>query len=314
MKKVLVTGGSGFLGTHLVNRLLEQGREVRVIDIKDCSNKQVDFIKADIRVKENVMKASKDVETIFHLASLVPQSKVPYSSYYDTIVNGTQNILESGRQHNIKVVHISSSGVYGGKREGALNEEAEKNPSSDYGKAKWYSELKCMEYKDEVDVVILRPMAIIGPGVYGIFKKFLKLVNNGFPLITFGKGDNKIQMVSASDTVEAILLAEKYKKSGEAFNLGSENIPTVNEQFKALIEYANSKSLIIPIPASLAKFFFSSLHKIRISPLLPEHYYVLDKNSMLNITKTKEKLKWEPKKDNIDMMKEAYDWVANRQI
>ena len=207
------------------------------------------------------------------------------------------------------MIHVSSSGVYGADREGIVKEDAEKKPTGYYGNAKWQAELKCQEYvKKGVNVVILRPMAIIGPGIYGVFKKFMGLVNKNLPLVTFGNGNNKIQLVSLSDAVDALLLAEKYNKTGEIFNIGSDNIPTVKEEFKALVKYAKSKSIIIPIPANLARFIFKVLYTIKLSPLTPEHYYMLDKNSILDITKTKNLLGWKPKKNNIDILKETYDW------
>jgi nucleoside-diphosphate-sugar epimerase len=309
---VLVTGGSGFFGTHLVNKLLEQGRKVKVLDINDCNNPLVEFIKADIQDREAISKALVGVKTVFHLASLVPQSKVPYESYYKVIVKGTENILEACKQHSAKLVYISSSGVYGGSRSKPLIEDSEKNPSSDYGKAKWEAEKKCLDYKDKVELVILRPMAIIGPGIYGVFKLFLKFIKWNLPLIILGKGKNKIQMVSVHDIVEAALLAENHKRSGAIFNIGSDNVPELKTQFKSIITHANSKSLVIPLPAKLTKLGLALLYKLKLSPLLPEHYYVLDQNSMLDIEKAKKELGWKPKYDNINMMSETFDWLFKK--
>ena len=308
-KNVLVTGGSGFLGTELVNKLLKQGRKVKVYDIKDCKNKDVEFIKEDIRNLDKLINASKNIDVIYHLASPVPQSKIDSKEYKEVIVDGTENVLKVCKKNKIKMIHVSSSGVYGIDREGIVKEDAPKK--GDYGNGKWNAELKCNEYaKKGVKLVIVRPMAIIGPGVYGVFKKFIGFIHKNYPLVTFGDGSNRIQLVSLSDTVDALLLAEKYNKSGETFNLGSDNIPTVKRQFRVLIRYANSKSLIISIPANLAKIIFKILYTIKVSPLSPEHYYMLDKNSVLDITKAKELLKWKPKKNNIKMMEETYDWYV----
>ncbi|MEK6940773.1 MAG: NAD(P)-dependent oxidoreductase [Nanoarchaeota archaeon] len=309
---ILVTGGSGFVGSHLLKSLLKHKKEVRVLDIRDCANKDVEFIKGDIRNIETLDKVTKNIDSIFHLASLVPQSNVNYSAYVDTIVKGTENTLKICLAKNIKLVHVSSSGVYGGGRQFPLKEDDPKNPQGAYGITKWQAEIKCQEYvKKGVDVVIVRPMAIIGPGIYGVFKKFISYVHNSYPLPTFGNGNNKIQMVSVHDCVDALLLAEKYIKPGETFNLGSDNIPTVKEEFKSLIDYSKSKSIVLPVPAILARTGCKILYKLKISPLTPEHYYVLDKNSILDNTKAKTLLGWTPKFDNIQMLKEAYDWYVN---
>jgi dTDP-glucose 4,6-dehydratase len=311
-KKVLVTGGSGFLGTVLVEKLLEQKRKVIILDLKSPQNKDVEFIQANVTDFNTFRNSAKNVEVIFHLASLVPQSKVNVEDYEKVIVGGTENALRICKEKKIKLIHVSSSSVYGGKRDGILKEEDPKNPAGPYACAKWNAELKCQEYaKQRVDVVILRPMAIVGPGIYGVFKKFLQLIKMNLPLITFGDGSNRIQLLHVSDCADALLCAENYDKSGEVFNLGSENVPTVKEEFRELIKHAKSKSVIISIPANLARFIFKSLYKIKLSPLTPEHYYLLDKNSIADITKAKKLLGWMPKRDNITTLQETYDWYVS---
>ena len=313
--KVLVTGGSGFLGNELVKALLKQKRKVKILDIKEPSLKGVEYIKADIKDFGALLNAAKNVDTIFHLASLVPQSKVNVDDYEKVIVDGTENVLKAGKKYGLKIIHVSSSSVYGANREDKINEDYPKKPIGPYANAKWNAEIKCQEYSGRgVDVVILRPMAIVGPGIYGVFKNFLNLIRNNLPLITFGNGSNRIQLLSLSDCVEALLCAEKQEgRSGEVFNLGSENVPTVKEEFRELIKYANSKSLIISIPASFARFIFKSMYLMNLSPLTPEHYYMLDKNSIVDINKAKNFLKWQPKKDNNLTLKETYDWYINNK-
>ncbi len=312
--KVLVTGGSGFLGSHLIKKLLHEGREVHVVDIRDCPNKTVSYTKGDVRDRALMKRLVKDMTCVFHLASVVPQSKIAPEEYHDVIVNGTASVLEACLTHNIKMVHVSSSGVYGVNRDGIVKEHDAKKPMGYYGTAKWAAELKCQEYVTKgAQVVIVRPMAIIGERLYGVFLKFLDFVQKGYPLVTFGNGSNKIQLVSAGDCANGLLCAEKYKKSGEVFNLGSENIPTVREEFQALVTHARSGSPIIPIPIMLARGIFKTLHWLHLSPLTPEHYYMLDKNSILDITKAKKLLKWKPKDNNTLMMQEAYDWYVKEK-
>src|SRR3989344_6773771 len=161
-KNILITGGSGFLGSELTNRLLKQKRKVKIYDIKEAKNKNIEYIKGDIRNLKRLAQALKDVNVIFHLASLVPQSKVDPKLYKEVIVDGTENVLKVCQEQKIKMIHVSSSGVYGADREGIVKEDAEKKPTGYYGNAKWQAELKCQEYvKKGVNVVILRPMAII---------------------------------------------------------------------------------------------------------------------------------------------------------
>ena len=122
----LVTGGSGFVGAPFVKMLLDKDKYVTSFDIKSNPNSDAAFIQADIRDKEAVKKASKDVGVIFNLASVVPQSAVIASQYNDIIVGGIRNVLDAAIERGIKVVHVSSSGVYGADREGIVKEDDSK--------------------------------------------------------------------------------------------------------------------------------------------------------------------------------------------
>lgn len=310
---VLVTGGSGFLGKHFVKCLVDKGRNVKILDIKDCENNNVEFVKGDIRDYETVRKCVKDVDVVFNLASLVPQSNVKKETYDQIIVNGTRNVIDACKDTSVKVIHVSSSSVYGLNRgKNPLKEDDPKKPVAAYGASKLSAEHLFTANSDKVNSTMLRPMTIVGPGIYGLFKMFLGFVKRSYPLMIFGNGNNRIQMVSLSDTADALLLAEKREKSGEMFNLGSKDVPTFRNQIEALIKHANSKSVVISIPPSLGRGIFRFLHMIHLSPLMPEHYYTLDKDSILDISETEKILKWTPKKNNIQMTIEAYDWYTGK--
>lgn len=150
-------------------------------------------------------------------------------------------------------------------------------------------------------------MTIMGPGVYGIFRRFFYWVNRNRPIPLFGSGKNRMQMVSTSDMVDACLLAEKSRVRGEIVNIGSENVPSLKELFQAVIEHTDSKSKLLPMNATLLRTFFRTLRVFHLSPLVPEHYFLLDKEFILDISKAKRLLKWKPKKNNIQMIIEAYD-------
>lgn len=313
-KYALVTGGSGFLGTNLVNRLLKEKRKVKIFDTRKPKVEKVEFIKGDISNLDDVLKASQDVKVIFHLASVVPQANMSKKIYENVIIKGTENVLKACKKYKIKLVHISSSGVYGANRKGILKETDEKKPYEGYGESKWKAEKLCQKYaKEGVEVVILRPIAMIGPEIGGIVATFFKFIYYNLPLITIGNGNNRIQMLSASDCVDAMLKAEKYTKTGEVFNLGSENVPAFKHQLKEVVRRANSKSAVISLPTYPTKKFFEMLHKINLTFFVPEHYEMFDKNSILDISKAKRELGWKPKKDNIQMMAEAYNWYKENK-
>ncbi len=310
-KCALITGGSGFLGTNLALRLINEQRKIRILDIKKPKMDGIEFIYGDVTNYGSVLKAAKGADVIFHLASPVPQTKADEKLIERAIVGGTENVLKACQKYGSKLVYISSSGVYGSNRNSILKETDEKMPYEGYGKGKWEAEKLCQEYaRKGVKVVILRPVGIIGPYISGLVLIFLKLIFYNVPLITIGNGKNKIQLLSTSDCIDAILKAESYPKSGEVFNLGSKNVPTLRDQFKTVVKKVKSKSVVIPVPKYIAKLFFAFLHKVNLTILPPDHYRSLDKNIMVDITKAEKLLKWEPKKDNVQMTIEAYNWYA----
>ena len=114
-KKCLVTGGSGFVGTHLSKRLLSMGHDVRIMDISEPEKSisdQVEFLKTDIRDKDQVKKGCKEIDYVFHAVALVPISKAD-KLFNEVNAGGTKNILEAAKESNVEsVVHLSSTSVY----------------------------------------------------------------------------------------------------------------------------------------------------------------------------------------------------------
>jgi len=312
-KKCLITGGSGFVGTNLALKLLDENRNIKIFDVKKPKIDNVDYINGDVTKLNEVMDATKDVDVIFHLASLVPQSKVDKNLVEKILILGTENVLKACKKNNIKLIHISSTAVYGSNRQGASKESDEKRPYGGYGIGKWKAEEICQKYvNDGVNVVILRPVGIIGPYISGLVLKFIKFIHFNVPIMIIGSGKNKIQLLSVSDCIDAILLAEKYDGPGEVFNIGSENVPQFRFQIQKVVEQVKSKSIVIPLQKNIAKLFFAILYKINLTILPPDHYRMLDKDIIVDISKAKNILKWKPQKDNIQMMVEAYNWYYTK--
>ncbi len=238
MTKVLVTGGAGFIGSHLVDSLIEKGFDVRVIDnlvsgkIENV-NPAAKFYKADICNLEMLKTLFCGIEFVFHLAAL---PRVQYSIAnpkitHDVNVCGTLNVLLAARDMGIKrVIYSSSSSVYGNQSKIPLRETMKAMPVSPYGLQKYFGELYCNIFSQiyNLGTVSLRYFNVFGSrapadGAYAlVIGKFLEQRKKGGPLTIVPDGKQSRDFTYVSDVVRANILAAESLKvgKGEAINIG----------------------------------------------------------------------------------------------
>lgn len=313
-KKVLVTGGTGFLGRYLTKKLIEQDAIVKVIDFRKPTQDfpAIDFARTDIRDKDRIGSLCKNVDIVFHLASIPSIAREKWDIYYSINVEGTRNILEAAYTNKIKkFVHVSSSTVYGVPREFPLKESSPVHPLGKYGRSKLMAEELCREFaKKGLNVSIIRPRVIIGPGRIGIFSILFERIRNHKPVYIIGNGSNVFQFTNVFDMVSACLRAAEYEKS-DLFNIGSEEILTVREEIARLISYAASKSKIIGMPQTLAKIALKTLSLLMLSPLVNEQFMIADKNFKLDTCLARKQLNWTPQYSNVESLIQAYQWYIS---
>jgi len=243
----LITGGAGFIGSHLVDALIKQGQDVIVLDNLSTGRLQnlehniekIQFIECDISKPGKWQNKFKNVEKVFHLAALadiVPSIENP-DSYYQSNVNGTFNVLEACRKHHVKkIVYSASSSCYGIPDEYPTKETAEIRPQYPYALTKYLGEQLvmhwCQVYK--LPAVSLRFFNVYGPrsrtsGTYGaVFGVFLAQKLAGKPFTAVGDGTQTRDFTFVKDVVDAIIVAAKSDVSGEIINIGSDNTYSVN--------------------------------------------------------------------------------------
>jgi UDP-glucose 4-epimerase len=246
-QKILVTGGAGFIGSHLVDKLIKLGYRVVVIDNlstgkKENINKKAKFYKIDIcspKIGE-IFKKEKP-EIVFHLAALprVPLSvKDPVLTSRVNVL-GTINIFKASADSKVKrVIFASSSSVYGDQKKLPLKEDMHPNPISPYGLQKYVCEqfAKLFSNLYKIPIVSLRYFNVYGPRIdfdseYSlVIGKFLKLKAEGKPLTIYGDGNQTRGFCYVDDVVEANILAMESKKirGGEVINIGSEKSHSIN--------------------------------------------------------------------------------------
>ncbi len=252
--RFLVTGGAGFIGSHLVDRLLRNGSEVKVID--DLSTGRLDniqshigksnfcFIKGDIRKRETVKEAVKDVEVVLHAAAFVSvvQSINNPLITNEVNVNGTLNLLEASLNSNVKRFILSTSAaIYGQQQIVPIKEGATPHPDSPYSISKLAAELYTETYYKNygLETVCLRYFNVYGPkqtnGPYAaVILAFIDhLIRNRAPVI-YGDGKQTRDFIDVRDVVDANVLAIEKNCAGEIFNIASGSALTINRLLKKI--------------------------------------------------------------------------------
>jgi len=245
--RVLVTGGAGFIGSHIVDKLVEEGYAVRVIDnlssgrlenlAQHRGNPQVEVIVGDLKKPEDALKAVEGVETVFHYAAN-PEVKVSTTNpevHFNENVVATFNLLEAMRRKGVKeIVFASSSSVYGEPEEIPVGEDAPLRPVSVYGASKAACENLIHAYSKlyGIRAVALRYANVVGPRLrHGVVWDFVnKLRKNPSELEILGDGKQIRSYVHVSGAVEATIVAwERGGQGFEVYNVASEDWITVDE-------------------------------------------------------------------------------------
>jgi len=312
--RVLITGGSGFLGINLARYLYNKGYDISVIDLvqfdyPDMMDK-IKFLKGDIRKKKDMEKITKGCDYIVHTAMALPL--YPKEEIMTTGVDGTRIVLESAEKFKIKrTVHISSTAVYGIPDHHPLFETDRLNGVGNYGKAKILGEEVCLEFRSKGMIVpILRPKSFIGPERLGVFAIYYDWVHKGKNIPIIGTGKNRYQLLDVEDICEAIRLAMTVdsKKANDTFNIGAKKYTTMGEDFGAVLKHKGAGKRVIPIPAAPLIFLLRILEFLKLSPLYKWVYETAPEDSFVSIAKAEKKLGYKPKYSNKDALIRNYEW------
>jgi UDP-glucose 4-epimerase len=264
-RKVLVTGGAGFIGSHLVDRLVAEEYFVRIIDnlsTGKLANIQgpldsgnAEMVKGDIRNDKLVHKCVKDVDAVVHLAAVtsVPLSVKDPAGTFDVNVSGTLNLVTASARYGVgKFVFISSCAVYGDPSRLPVA-ESPTNPISPYAESKLAAEKFCCGFNDRLllKTVCLRLFNVYGSrqalnDYSGVITQFINRAKQGLPLTIYGDGSQTRDFVSVHDVVDAIMKSmDNDRANGEVLNVGSGHPTSIEELAKTVIELTGSTSGIV---------------------------------------------------------------------
>jgi nucleoside-diphosphate-sugar epimerase len=315
--RALITGATGFIGSHLAEDLLKRGYEVTCL-VRRTSNLQwlegldVRLNEGDCSDKDSLQDCVKNQDYILHLAGLIKSNCK--EDFYSINTKGTENIIEAVRQYNPEIkrfVHLSSLSAFGPKTRNELpNEGCAPNPVSDYGKSKLKSETIVLKYSNILPVTILRPAVVYGPRDRGFFLLF-KLIKKGF-LPYWGNGHTSL--VYVDDLIKAILLTvEQENAIGKIFFISDGIVYSNNEIIEEIASALNVKCLRIRLPRALLpviSFFCERISKIMgkttmiNSDKIKEVMYA---DWVCDITKARSELGFEPKVG----IKQGIKWTAD---
>jgi len=308
----LVTGGSGYFGSILVEFLQKKGYTVTNFDITDStnSNPEVRFKKGDIRDFEAVLDACINQDIIFHNVAQVPLAKDD-KLFFEVNVTGTRNLLEAALQTPVKkVVYTSSSAVFGIPARNPVNNKTIPRPLEPYGEAKYAGELLCHEYCDQgLDVSIVRPRTILGHGRLGIFGVLFDWISEGIDVFVADEGENIYQFIHADDLANAIMLAGE-KKGCATFNVGADKFGSMFETLNELCIFAGTGSKVKSIPNTFMQALMRILSRLRLVPFAEYHWLLFSKSLYFDNSDAIKKLGWSPKYSNIEALIESYRWYS----
>ncbi|HEY9159954.1 MAG TPA: NAD(P)-dependent oxidoreductase [Desulfomonilia bacterium] len=315
---ILITGSSGYLGRNTVRHAIKEGHEVTGFDLKPSGFDDSAFneIISDITDEEAVTKAVAGHDAVIHSAAALAQFVRDEDRLHRINVWGTLNVLSAALKHNVrKVVFISSVEVYGVDVPNPCPEDAPMRPLCQYGRDKLDCEILCKKYMDMgLNITIFRPPTINGAGQNEPFLvDQMRSISKGGLAILPGGGKTRLQMVNIDDVSSACMMAIRNPDfSNRTLNLGSENVPTLEEMTTALFRHAGKRPRELNIPAGLARFAVRLLSVLGISPLEPQHLEIALKDYVFDIKRAKA-LGWKPLKDDIQSAKDAYDWLIKQE-
>ena len=316
--KVLVTGGSGFLGINLIRYLRTKGvDEIRVLDIADFdypaqSEPWLKFLKGDVRDVAAVERSVEGCDVVVHCAAALPL----YSEedIYTTEVDGCRNVLAACRKFGCdRMIQISSTAVYGVPKKHPIYETDPIVGVGPYGHAKIEAEEICRAaIKEGYCVSIIRPKSFIGPERLGVFALFYDwaYTGHGFPMI--GSGQNRYQLMDVDDLCGAIWSAMTYPKDVVAteFNIGAKDFTTMKEDYQAVLDRAGHGKKIRGMPVAPIVFILRILEKLHLSPLYPWVYETASTDSFVSIEKAERLLDYRPQYSNKQALVRNYDWYV----
>ena len=315
-RTVLITGGSGYFGSILAELALARGDRVRIFDLNPPTDEiadRVEYAAGDVRDLDVLREATAGADVVLHNVAQVPLAK-DRELFWSVNVTGTANVLLAARDRGVaKVVHTSSSAIFGIPEANPVTEDTPGRPLEAYGRAKLEAEHLCHDAAASgLDVTIVRPRTILGHGRLGIIAVLFDFIAEGAPVYVLGSGDNRYQFVHANDLADAVLRASDREKP-TTYNIGAAEFGTMRETLQAVVDHAATGSRVRSLPATPARLGMKGLATVGLAPFAPYHWLLYAESLWFDTTRARTELDWDPRHSNASALVESYDWfLAHR--
>ena len=316
MKTILLTGGGGFFGGILQREILEAGHRCISVDIVPNEADHPNLVKkqVDIRRSTDLDKVfgEERIDGVAHCAAMLAHDTDDHTGLWHSNVDGTRNVMDSMRNHGVRhMVFTSSNCLWGEGMKRPVREDDAPNPVEVYGKSKLEGENIIREYSD-LAAVIIRCPTIIDFGRLGLLAILFEFIEEGRKVWTVGGGKNRYQFIYAKDLAKACMLALDYPRS-ETFNIGSDDVKSLSDVFRYVIQQSGSKSAVAALPKTPAITAMKLAHHLKLSPLGPYHYKMIAEDFLFDTSKIKSFLGWTPTLTNEEMLWRAYQYYAENR-
>lgn len=319
MNTVLVTGGNGFLGTHLTSELSDSGRTVRAF-IRSSKKEAGDtagvhVVRGDIRDFEAVDRAMRDVDVVIHLVSNFRKGGSDKKEAYSINVGGTENVLDAALKNGVKrVLHCSTIGVHGSVKEIPANENTPFNPGDLYQETKLTAEKRVWDFykKYRLPITVIRPISMYGPGDLRMLKLFKMIKKRRFVIV--GEGEALFQPAYIDDVVQGFKLCiDNDQALGEVFIIGNEEYVPLVELCRMIAEELQVPPPKMKLPLKPVLTLAYLCEKICVPlgvepPLHRRRVSFFQNNRAFSIDKAKRILNYQPKVSLRDGIRRTIQW------
>lgn len=323
--QVLITGGTGFIGSRLALRYLEKGDSVRVLgqtntDAEVSNKNQIEkkgaeVLLATVTERDKVAEAMQGVDVVYHLAAAQHETNVPDEHFYEVNVAGTRNVLDAAVDAKVKrFLHGSTIGVYGSAIDGTLDDNSPVNPDNIYGVTKLEGEKLALSYSDRLPVSAIRISEAYGPGDRRMLRLFKAVSKKRFFMI--GKGENLHHPIFIDDLIDGMILATSIEDAiGRVFVLPGKEVVTTNKMVGTIAESLSKK--LPPLRAPLLPFMVAANVAVNTfgrlgmkPPIHPRRMDFFRKSFVFGEGAANKVLGFSPKHDFKDGVKKTTQWYT----
>ncbi len=317
--KVLITGATGYIGSHLVNRALSRGHEVKALVVKNSPYQSlkannVELVIGDLADNRALRTACSNVDVIYHAAGLLGKWGTSDQQLYPVNVEGVRNLIEACLDTSLQhFIHISASGVTGPLECKVADESYEGKPSTEYTKTKLQGERLALEMADKygVPLSVVRPTFTYGPGDPHKLNLFKMVKRRTFVFI--GDGESTMHLVYIDDLVDGIELVAKHQSKVEVYIIGGERAVTKRELIYTIADVLEVPRPRIHVPVALASLAAQISEKmgktLKFEPLITSsRVELMAKNWGMSIEKARRELGYKPKITLLEGIRRTVEW------